>query len=458
MKKIYPCEITDMLGDVFYYPSDLCGVVDFADKEAVCFGHRAHQADIRSNPSIRQTFALSRSLAETLYFPETETSLHVFPYQNSIHIGPLVGIFSAGFGPFLTKPLGERSSFFSKLLSLNKTTGCIPFIFGENHINWEQETIRGYVYQDNQWDICEFPFPNVIYDRLPNRKTENKTGPKEVKRKFQTDYSIPWYNPGFFNKWDVYERLIDDERAIPYLPVTYPFQSFSIVETMLSEHRQVYIKPIHGSLGLGIHQVLYDKHDDVYYCRYRDHENENRLKRFSTLESMLKHVFKNKRIDHLIVQQGISLIRNNRRPIDFRVHTNKDLDGDWQVTAIAAKIAGEGSITTHVKNGGTIMTLDELFGDDDTVFEVHQQLSKAALILSEAIEEHLDGIVAEIGFDLGLDKQGQVWMFEANSKPGRSIFSHPKLREFELLTRKLALDYAVYLTEQSLASTGGLQK
>ena len=128
------------------------------------------------------------------------------------------------------------------------------------------------------------------------------------------------------------------------------------------------------------------------------------------------------------------------------------------MTAIAAKIAGEGSITTHIKNGGTIMTLDELFGDDETVFEVHQQLSKAALILSEAIEEHLDGIVAEIGFDLGLDKQGQVWMFEANSKPGRSIFSHPKLREFELLTRKLALDYAVYLTGQSLASTGGLQK
>ena len=41
-----------------------------------------------------------------------------------------------------------------------------------------------------------------------------KDGPKEVKRKFQELYTIPWYNPGFFNKWDVYERLSEDESAL----------------------------------------------------------------------------------------------------------------------------------------------------------------------------------------------------------------------------------------------------
>ncbi|MDQ7860140.1 hypothetical protein RCO48_01045 [Peribacillus frigoritolerans] len=44
-------------------------------------------------------------------------------------------------------------------------------------------------------------------------------------------------------------------------------------------------------------------------------------------------------------------------------------------------------------------------------------------------------------------------MFEANSKPGRSIFSHPKLKDFELLTRKLSLDYAIYLTEQTITKS-----
>ncbi len=226
------------------------------------------------------------------------------------------------------KPLGERSEFFAKLLSLSRTTGCIPFVFGENVINWDEETIKGYVFDNDDWHINEFPFPNVIYDRLPNRLTENRDGPKEVKQKFQKEYTIPWYNPGFFNKWDVNERLCADERALPYLPETYPFQSMSVVETLLSHYRQVYIKPIHGSLGLGIHQILYDKHENVYYCRYTNEAKENKLQKFSTLESIVKHIFHDRPLENLIVQQGIPLIRSEKRPVDFRVHTNKDSNGN----------------------------------------------------------------------------------------------------------------------------------
>ena len=78
-----------------------------------------------------------------------------------------------------------------------------------------------------EWQVYEFPFPNVVYDRLPNRRTENEIGPKEVKQTFQELYTIPWYNPGFFNKWDVYERLSEDETALAFLPETYPLTSFS---------------------------------------------------------------------------------------------------------------------------------------------------------------------------------------------------------------------------------------
>ena len=372
-------------------------------------------------------------------------------------MGQSSGYFHQVLPAFQTNRSGNVQIFF-KTPSLSQTTGCIPFVFGENVINWEKETIKGYVYENDDWNINEFPFPNVIYDRLPNRLTENRDGPKEVKQKFQKEYTIPWYNPGFFNKWDINERLCADERAPPFLPETYPFQSLSVVETLLSHYRQVYIKPIHGSLGLGIHQILYDKHGNVYYCRYKNEAQENKLQKFSTLESIVKHIFHNRPLENLIVQQGIPLIRSSKRPVDFRVHTNKDSKGIWQVTAIAAKIAGAGSVTTHIKSGGVIKTIAELYGDDDEAKEVERKLSEAALILSESIEEHLDGIIAEIGFDFGLDKKGQVWMFEANSKPGRSIFSHPKLKEFELLTRKLSLDYAIYLTEQTITNAVGVQR
>lgn len=455
MKKVYSVEVIPHTDDILFYPAEL---EELKEIDLIYFGQHSCPTTIKKNVNNKKTIMLTKNLAAALQFSETNTPLHLFIYKNSIHLGPLIGIFSSGFTPIPNKPLGERSDFFSKLLSLNTLTGCIPFVFGEQHIDWNHETIHGYIFIDSEWKVREFPFPNVVYDRLPNRRTENETGPKEVKRKFQELYTIPWYNPGFFNKWDVYERLSEDESSIAFLPETYPLTSFSTVEHLLSKYRQVYIKPIHGSLGLGIHQVMYDKHDHVYYCRYKNEEQQNKLQRFSSLEAMMNYVFRNRTLENLIVQQGIPLIRSEKRPVDFRVHTNKDSQDNWQVTAIAAKVAGSGSVTTHIKNGGVVKTLQELFEDPKTATETEQKLTTAAITLSKSIENHLDGIIAEIGFDLGLDKYGQVWMFEANSKPGRSIFSHPKLKEFELLTRKLSLDYAIYLAEQSITHSIGVSK
>ena len=133
---------------------------------------------------------------------------------------------------------------------------------------------------------------------------------------------------------------------------------------------------------------------------------------FPLLETMMNYVFRNRTLENLIVQQGIPLIRSERRPVDFRVHTNKDNQGNWQVTAIAAKVAGLGSVTTHIKNGGSVKTLKELFENHEIEKEIEQKLTTAAITLSKSIENYLDGIIAEIGFDFGLDKHGQVWMLK----------------------------------------------
>jgi hypothetical protein len=151
----------------------------------------------------------------------------------------------------------------------------------------------------------------------------------------------------------------------------------------------------------------------------------------------------------MVVQQGINLLRRESRTIDFRVHTNKDDLGNWHVSAIAAKIAGPGSVTTHTRSGGEIKTIEEIFPLEESTLH-KERLSDAALLLSNSLDRHVEGIIGEIGFDLGIDRNGDVWLFEANSKPGRTIFSHPELKDFDLLTRKLSIAFAVFLTEQSL--------
>jgi hypothetical protein len=415
----------------------------------IAFGSRSLEVDFIPHPDHNDRISISREIQQALQFPSFNIPLHVFSDNRSLIIGPLVGIFTAGFTSLPLEPIGDRTEFFSKLLSVNKMVGALPFVFGEQHIDWDLGIIEGYFYHNNRWETVEIPFPNVIYDRLPNRRSENNPRLIKVRERLQKEYLIPWYNPGFFNKLDIHERLIQDDTVSNFLPDTLPFTSFSSIETMLSNHGHVFIKPKNGSLGLGVHQLIYDRHSDYYFCRYQDENGENRLRKFSSLEGLMGTVFANQSLEKMLVQQGIHLLRSESRSIDFRVHTNKDDMGNWHVSAIAAKIAGLGSVTTHARSGGDIKTMEEIFPNDECILYT-EKLSNAALLLSGALDRHVEGIIGEIGFDLGIDRNGDIWLFEANSKPGRTIFTHPELKDFDLLTRKLTIAFAVFLTEQSL--------
>jgi hypothetical protein len=449
MRKRYPIEIIHHSKQIVFIPEDLPNGKSI---NKIAFGNKVLDVTCAPHPKGRNVVVLSDDVQRELSMPDLSIPLHVFIDQQTLFIGPLIGILTSGFTSYPLRPIGDRSMFFAKLLSVNKLVGALPFVFGEEHIDWEHGLINGYFFVDDGWKMMKVPFPNVVYDRLPNRRTERKSELRSLKARMQTDYLIPWYNPGFFSKLDVFERLQQDDRACEYLPETHQFSSFSVIERMLSNYGNVYVKPANGSLGAGIHQILFDKHTGDYYCRYRDYEGINKLTKFDSLEKLMKKVFYKRNLTHMIVQQGISLLRADKRLIDFRVHTNKDEYGQWQVAAIAAKIAGQGSVTTHVNNGGVVKSLDEIFENKEERMLYGHRLSEAALLLSSILEKNMEGIIGELGFDLGIDKSGKVWLFEANSKPGRSIFKHPKLKSFDLLTRKLSLSFGIFLAEKAITA------
>ncbi|WP_201715393.1 YheC/YheD family endospore coat-associated protein [Rossellomorea arthrocnemi] len=434
---------------ILYLPSGFRLCQDILP-QTVILGTRRESSTCQRHPNGRNVMGISTGLARKLHLPSKVESLSLFWKDECLYVGVLIGIFTAGFTSFRLNPIGQRTHFFKKLLSVQSSLGVIPFVFGEGHIDWENGLIKGSFHFGEGWEIEEIPFPNVIYDRLPNRRSEKRKTYQILKERLEREYGIPWYNPGFFNKLDLFERLENDQTVQHFLPETRPFQSFDEMEQMLTAHHHIYLKPKNGSLGNGIHKITYNRSSEEYYCRFRDHDQKNRLLKFKSLEQLSNTVFKNRNLDSFIVQQGISLLKENNRPIDFRIHTNKDEEGNWQVSAMAGKVAGSGSVTTHANNGGEVKVLSELFPDEGERHTIAHALTDAALMLSHAIEENLEGYIGEIGFDFGIDNNHRIWMFEANSKPGRSIFSHPDLKSFDLLTRKLALSFGIFLTQHSL--------
>ncbi|WP_156942405.1 YheC/YheD family endospore coat-associated protein [Alkalihalobacterium bogoriense] len=411
------------------------------------FGSQAFPCRVAPHPELKDEFLLSSDLWEMFHIPH-EQLVYVIENQSTLYLGPLVGIFTAGFVNSPLRPLGERSMFFAKLLLAERQVGSYYFVFGHHHINWEQATIDGFFYTEEGWKQVTVPFPNVIYDRLPNRKTENLETFKEIKDNFQKNYLIPWFNPGFFDKWEVHQKLVVHPETKPFMPESILNPTTAEIEALLKHHSHVYCKPTNGSLGLGIHQIIKLEDEPYYYCRFRDGDT-NRLRRYSSLERLVKKQFPDG-FDRFIVQQGIHLLKYKNNPVDFRIHTNKDQFGKWQVSALAAKIAGIGSVTTHIKSGGEIKSISEALQETHITKKQLEQLKSAALTLSEKLDSSIDGFIGEIGFDLGLDQDGHIWMFEANSKPGRTIFKHKKMRYDDLLSRQLPLSYAVYLANESI--------
>ncbi len=403
------------------------------------------------NIEIHYTYAheiiIGKQIAEELLLPPSN-AMQAFIQNQTLIFGPLIGIFTTGFTESTSHPIGNRSISFKELLTPPHSLHPFVFLFGAQHINWDEETINGYFFKEESWMQCKVPFPNVIYDRLPNRQAEMYKPIVRAKKQLQTKYAIPWFNPGFFDKWNIHQILMDKKPVASLLPQTETFRHFEQVEHFLSSYKHVYMKPVHGSFGKNIFQIFYSTTESCYYCRYRE-GGQNKLRKYHSLETLINHVMQGHDLKQFIVQQGIVLLRIGGQPVDFRIHTNKNRFGNWRVSAIVAKIAGKGSMTTHINSGGEVKLLQDIFPDATERVRIMNKLTDAALQISSTLDQCMEGNIGEIGFDLGLDKDGKVWLFEANSKPGRTVFQSEKLQEHSELTRQLFYEYAFHLTEHS---------
>jgi hypothetical protein len=137
--------------------------------------------------------------------------------------------------------------------------------------------------------------------------------------------------------------------------------------------------------------------------------------------------------EEYIVQQGISLASFNKRPFDLRVLVQKNHLGQWSLTGIGARVAGKQSITTHVPRGGRIdepeKLLNAVFGPELTK-SIFVRVKTAAFAIARQIEKASGHILGEMSMDLGIDGAGQIWFFEANSRPMK--FDEPDIRKKSL--------------------------
>lgn len=409
-------------------------------------GSKTANITIRTTNRSDNTISLPVNLIAVLRLPRTGKCLIKSNGGNELQLGPIIGVLTSTSGGSAA-PFGSRTGFIREIFKTGADK-AFHVAFSPNQVNWESGEVTGYTMgSDGRWQRKTVPLPDVVYNRLPSRRAEKLATTEAFKARF-IRRRIPLFNWSFFDKWDVYRLLDGEAEAEKHVPESAINPGPEEIRRLMEKHRFVYLKPTAGSLGIGIYRLTYSP-GRGYFARFR-RNGSNVLIRFSNFEGLMKLLRRHRiNLRHYVVQQGIRLIELDGCPLDFRFHMTKNGQNQWVAAGIGAKRAGRGSVTTHIRNGGQLMTpeqaLTRVYGASKA--ETMLQTAKdAAVRLSEAIERRYHHPLAELGFDLGIDQNDRVWMFEANAKPGRSIFKHPALKASGKATLTNLFNHCLYLS------------
>lgn len=333
---------------------------------------------------------------------------------------------------------------FIDIIKTGRKFGFTVYLVTVRDLNLQAKRVSGYCYQDNNvWVLKWFPLPDIIYNRIPLREDENLPIVRHKIKEIISCPSIHLFNPYFFNKWYLFQWLIKCNLTKKYIPATKKLSTTRSLRNMLLKYPYLFLKPACGKAGVGI-MTLHTNHTKVLKFRLQVQTKKRSISyKCTSVTKLWQRISKEVATHNYIIQQGISLVANHRRPFDLRVLIQKNGVGKWEVTGIGARIAGTSSITTHIPRGGSIddpeKLLIPLFGLQQAK-KIITRVQHVALIIARQIEHSSGHLHGEMSMDLGVDTTGQIWFFEANSKPMK--FDEPHIRKHSL---ERIFQYSKYL-------------
>ena len=146
----------------------------------------------------------------------------------------------------------------------------------------------------------------------------------------------------------------------------------------------------------------------------------------------------------MVIQEAIPLLKYKDNPFDIRALVQKDGSGKWKVTGIIARIFAEGSIISSPRSGGKIAPIEQVLMPKLFREEVLEGIEHFTTQAAARIDQEL-GLFAELGFDLGIDQSGKVWLIEINGKPLKVSLDRLLNHHLSTLAYTRPLEYAIYL-------------
>lgn len=350
-------------------------------------------------------------------------------------------------------PPFSESVFYRQLSEIGSKVGLRVYVFSPDWIDWSANRVDAYVYSAsaNKWTTESLPLPDLIYDRCFFSSKRQYMDYRNHLLKLKKMRTIRFLGSGLKGKWEISKILSRDPEILPHLPESLLYQGPKTLLSWLKHKDEAILKPVGGSHGKGILRVQRFA-DGSYLVDGRDRNNRRVSEKFLQTLTFLQWLRSFIGGRKYMLQAYLPLTAATGEAFDIRTLIQKNGTGQWRITGIAVRRGQPGSVTANLHGGGCALEsfsfLKTEFGTDKTE-QIMDSIRNLSMRICTILEQY-HGRLVELGIDLGVDRGGNVWVLEVNSKPGRNAFTQINDKKAIRSSVNNPIYYARYLLDRRL--------
>lgn len=311
------------------------------------------------------------------------------------------------------------------------------FYFYPGDVKEATRTIRGKGWNGTKWVYNTFAYPDVIYDRMRRRGSDQFGNIYEKLADIPMTHTLIGKS---MYKTKVYNLLLDDPElkqiVLPFMTMREPDQVIEFIH----QHQPVVLKADRGAKGENTFTAevkgdLLEVFDQTYIHQMNSEQT------MALVELLIQRRYcVQKLVQSTTVIQGF--------PFYIRVHIAKNGKNEWIIAFYSVGISLKSNIKiANSKKTLTVSTtwnrfLEHQFGEE-VDGPMDQKIQNTALQLARYLEAQIGSGFHEIGLDIGIDEHRNIWLFEAGIGLPSTLFNYVELA-------RPAIEYSLYLARQSL--------
>lgn len=335
-----------------------------------------------------------------------------------------------------------EESYYATLSQIAAANNLKVYVFFPESVSLSQKMISGYQWNEGQWKAASFPFPDLVYDRVfYNASYYKKT--KDLVHAFKQH--VRFMNRGLPSKWELYQQLKSDIRVRPHLPKQQLYSSPKQLLHLLQQEKSIIVKPISGGFGRKVFHLIAGS---PAILEGRNKDNQYFRKRFDSIRKAVAFLTPHLNRRYLL-QRFLTLQTADGNPFDVRVFAQKNALGNWNVIGKGIRMGPKNKLTSNIHGGGGGMDYTSFIQATypDHYKQINESIEKIGVMVPEILERNYHPLF-ELGIDVGIDRDGHVWVIEANAKPGRKIFELMGDREASQQAISGPIHFAQFLLER----------